>query len=57
MSASNHNRFSRQEGLVPRERLAGLAISVIGVGANSKLPLKLSSAVFINCNLTDDTVF
>jgi molybdopterin-synthase adenylyltransferase len=33
VNGSNHNRFSRQEGLVPRERLEGLAIGVIGVGA------------------------
>jgi hypothetical protein len=33
VNGSNTDRFSRQEGLVPRERLEGLAISVIGVGA------------------------
>jgi sulfur carrier protein ThiS adenylyltransferase len=29
----NHERFERQSGLVPRERLEGLTASVIGVGA------------------------
>ncbi len=44
MNGSNHNRFSRQEGLVPRERLEGLAISVIGVGAiGRQVALQLAS--------------
>lgn len=33
MSGSNSDRFSRQTGLVPQERLEGLAITLIGVGA------------------------
>jgi len=33
VSGSNNYRFSRQEGLVPQERLEGLTISIIGVGA------------------------
>ena len=38
------NRFARQEGLVPRERLEGLAISVIGVGAiGRQVALQLAS--------------
>ncbi len=44
MSGSNNNRFSRQEGLVPQERLEGLAISVIGVGAiGRQVALQLAS--------------
>jgi molybdopterin-synthase adenylyltransferase len=36
--------FSRQEGLVPRERLEGLAIGVIGVGAiGRQVALQLAS--------------
>lgn len=33
MSGSNSDRLSRQTGLVPRERLNSLAITLIGVGA------------------------
>ena len=44
MNGSNNNRFARQEGLVPRERLEGLAISVIGVGAiGRQVALQLAS--------------
>ena len=44
MSGPNLGRFSRQEGLVPRERLDGLAISVIGVGAiGRQVALQLAS--------------
>lgn len=44
MNVSNHNRFARQEGLVPRERLESLAISVIGVGAiGRQVALQLAS--------------
>ena len=44
MNGSNSDRFSRQEGLVPRERLEGLAISVIGVGAiGRQVALQLAS--------------
>lgn len=44
MSGSNSDRFARQEGLVPRERLEGLATSVIGVGAiGRQLALQLAS--------------
>jgi molybdopterin/thiamine biosynthesis adenylyltransferase len=44
MSSSNDNRFSRQEGLVPRERLERLAIGVIGVGAiGRQVALQLAS--------------
>jgi hypothetical protein len=44
VNGSNNNRFSRQEGLVPRERLEGLVISVIGVGAiGRQVALQLAS--------------
>ena len=44
MSGSNSDRFTRQEGLVPRERLEDLAISVIGVGAiGRQVALQLAS--------------
>ena len=44
MSGTNGDRFNRQQGLVPQERLAGLAISVIGVGAiGRQLALQLES--------------
>lgn len=44
MNGSNNNRFARQEGLVPRERLESLAISVIGVGAiGRQVALQLAS--------------
>jgi len=44
VSDSDTDRFSRQEGLVPRERLEGLAISVIGVGAiGRQVALQLAS--------------
>ncbi len=44
MNGSNNNRFARQEGLVPRERLEGLSISVIGVGAiGRQVALQLAS--------------
>ena len=44
MNGSDNNRFARQEGLVPRERLEGLAISVIGVGAiGRQVALQLAS--------------
>jgi hypothetical protein len=44
VNGSNHNRFSRQEGLVPRDRLESLAISVIGVGAiGRQVALQLAS--------------
>jgi len=44
VNGSNNNRFARQEGLVPRERLEGLAISVIGVGAiGRQVALQLAS--------------
>src|SRR5436190_7819409 len=33
MTGSDNSRFARQEGLVPRDRLEGLYVSVIGVGA------------------------
>jgi len=44
VNGSDNNRFARQEGLVPRERLEGLAISVIGVGAiGRQVALQLAS--------------
>ena len=44
MNGSNNNRFARQDGLVPRERLEGVAISVIGVGAiGRQVALQLAS--------------
>jgi hypothetical protein len=44
VNGSNPNRFGRQEGLVPRERLEGLAIGVIGVGAiGRQVALQLAS--------------
>lgn len=44
MNGSNHDRFTRQEGLVPRERLESLALSVIGVGAiGRQVALQLAS--------------
>lgn len=44
MNGFNSGRFSRQEGLVPRERLESLAISVIGVGAiGRQVALQLAS--------------
>jgi sulfur carrier protein ThiS adenylyltransferase len=44
VNGSDNNRFARQEGLVPRERLEGLAIAVIGVGAiGRQVALQLAS--------------
>lgn len=44
MNGPNNDRFGRQEGLVPRDRLEGLGISVIGVGAiGRQVALQLAS--------------
>ncbi len=44
MSGSNTNRFERQEGLVPREVLEKLDVTVIGVGAiGRQVALQLAS--------------
>jgi len=41
---SNSGRFARQEGLVPRDRLEELSVSVIGVGAiGRQVALQLAS--------------
>lgn len=54
MNGSNQNRFSRQEGLVPRDRLEGLAISVIGVGAiGRQVALQLTSLGARHMTLVD----
>ncbi len=54
MSGSNSDRFARQEGLVPRERLDGLAISVIGVGAvGRQVALQLASVGARQLTLVD----
>ena len=54
MNGSNNNRFSRQEGLVPRERLESLAISVIGVGAiGRQVALQLASLGARHMTLVD----
>ena len=44
VSGSNSDRFSRQQGLVPQERLSGLRVAVIGVGAiGRQLALQLAA--------------
>jgi tRNA A37 threonylcarbamoyladenosine dehydratase len=55
---SMENRFDRQSGLVPRERLAGELISVIGVGAiGRQVALQLTSIGADRLQLIDfDTV-
>jgi len=54
VKGSNHNRFSRQEGLVPREQLLNLAISVIGVGAiGRQVALQLASLGARHMTLVD----
>jgi len=51
---ASSGRFARQEGLVPRDRLEGLSVSVIGVGAiGRQVALQLASLGVRQLTLVD----
>ena len=54
MNGSNHDRFARQVGRVPRDKLEALAVTVIGVGAiGRQVALQLASLGVRHITLID----